>query len=155
MSLPYRRAQVQERCAFLPKLPPGAPEGGSPAGIPPPNPPDVPPLPPFAVTDVPPEIVSPVTLSWSVERDSALAVFFFESVSSALVSEAAVVIWVDVPESALGLVSDEVQPVQAMAAAIAMLMAQAKHLCCIVCTLPFVFTAPCCDGFIVVVFPLS
>lgn len=148
MSLPYRRAQVQERCAFLPKLPPGAPEGGSPAGIPPP-------LPPFAVTDVPPEIVPPVTLSWSVERDSALAVFFFESVSSALVSEAAVVIWVDVPESALGLVSDEVQPVQAMAAAIAMLMAQAKHLCCIVCTLPFVFTAPCCDGFMVVVFPLS
>ena len=147
MSLPYRRAQVQERCAFLQKLPPGAPEGGSPAGIPP--------LPPFAVTDVPPEIVPPVTLSWSVERDSALAVFFFESVSSALVSEAAVVIWVDVPESALGLVSDEVQPVQAMAAAIAMLMAQAKHLCCIVCTLPFVFTAPCCDGFIVVVFPLS
>ena len=142
MSLPYRRAQVQERCAFLPKLPPGAPEGGSPAGIPP--------LPPFAVTDVP-----PVTLSWSVERDSALAVFFFESVSSALVSEAAVVIWVDVPEPALELVSDEVQPVQAMAAAIAMLMAQAKHLCCIVCTLPFVFTAPCCDGFIVVVFPLS
>ena len=100
MSLPYRRAQVQERCAFLPKLPPGAPEGGSPAGIPPPNLPDMPPLPPFAV-------------------------------------------------------SDEVQPVQAMAAAIAMLMAQAKHLCCIVCTLPFVFTAPCCDGFIVVVFPLS
>lgn len=150
MSLPYRRAQVQERCAFLPKLPPGAPEGGSPAGIPPPNLPDVPPLSPFAVTDVP-----PVTLSWSVERASALAVFFFESVSSALVSEAAVVIWVDVPESALGLVSDEVQPVQAMAAAIAMLMAQAKHLCCIVCTLPFVFTAPCCDGFIVVVFPLS
>lgn len=150
MSLPYRRAQVQERCAFLPKLPPGAPEGGSPAGIPPPNPPDMPPLPPFAVTDV-----SPVTLSWSVERDSALAVFFFESVSLALVSEAAVVIWVDVPESALELVSDEVQPVQAMAAAIAMLMAQAKHLCCIVCTLPFVFTAPCCDGFIVVVFPLS
>lgn len=147
MSLPYRRAQVQERCAFLPKLPPGAPEGESPAGIPP--------LPPFAVTDVPPEIVSPVTLSWSVERDSALAVFFFESVSLALVSEAAVVIWVDVPESALELVSDEVQPVQAMAAAIAMLMAQAKHLCCIVCTLPFVFTAPCCDGFIVVVFPLS
>lgn len=147
MSLPYRRAQVQERCAFLQKLPPGAPEGGSPAGIPP--------LPPFAVTDVPPEIVSPVTLSWSVERDSALAVFFFESVSSALVSEAAVVIWVDVPEPALELVSDEVQPVQAMAAAIAMLMAQAKHLCCIVCTLPFVFTAPCCDGFIVVVFPLS
>ena len=147
MSLPYRRAQVQERCAFLQKLPPGAPEGGSPAGIPP--------LPPFAVTDVPPEIVPPVTLSWSVERDSALAVFFFESVSSALVSEAAVVIWVDVPESALGLVSDEVQPVQAMAAAIAMLMAQAKHLCCIVCTLPFVFTAPGCDGFIVVVFPLS
>lgn len=147
MSLPYRRAQVQERCAFLQKLPPGAPEGGSPAGIPP--------LPPFAVTDVPPEIVSPVTLSWSVERDSALAVFFFESVSSALVLEAAVVIWVDVPESALELVSDEVQPVQAMAAAIAMLMAQAKHLCCIVCTLPFVFTAPCCDGFIVVVFPLS
>lgn len=147
MFLPYRRAQVQERCAFLPKLPPGAPEGGSPAGIPPP---DMPPLPPFAVTDVP-----PVTLSWSVERASALAVFFFESVSSALVSEAAVVIWVDVPESALGLVSDEVQPVQAMAAAIAMLMAQAKHLCCIVCTLPFVFTAPCCDGFIVVVFPLS
>ena len=142
MSLPYRRAQVQERCAFLPKLPPGAPEGGSPAGIPP--------LPPFAVTDVP-----PVTLSWSVERDSALAVFFFESVSSVLVSEAAVVIWVDVPEPALELVSDEVQPVQAMAAAIAMLMAQAKHLCCIVCTLPFVFTAPCCDGFIVVVFPLS
>lgn len=142
MSLPYRRAQVQERCAFLPKLPPGAPEGGSPAGIPP--------LPPFAVTDV-----SPVTLSWSVERDSALAVFFFESVSLALVSEAAVVIWVDVPESALELVSDEVQPVQAMAAAIAMLMAQAKHLCCIVCTLPFVFTAPCCDGFMVVVFPLS
>lgn len=152
MSLPYRRAQVQEHCAFLPKLPPGAPEGGSPAGIPPPNLPD---MPPFAVTDVPPEIVSPVTLSWSVERDSALAVFFFESVSSALVSEAAVVIWVDVPESALELVSDEVQPVQAMAAAIAMLMAQAKHLCCIVCTLPFVFTAPCCDGFIVVVFPLS
>lgn len=150
MSLPYRRAQVQERCAFLPKLPPGAPEGGSPAGIPPPNPPDMPPLPPFAVTDV-----SPVTLSWSVERDSALAVFFFESVSLALVSEAAVVIWVDVPESALELVSDEVQPVQAMAAAIAMLMAQAKHLCCIVCTLPFVFTAPCCDGFMVVVFPLS
>lgn len=150
MSLPYRRAQVQERCAFLPKLPPGAPEGGSPAGIPPPNPPDMPPLPPFAVTDVP-----PVTLSWSVERDSALAVFFFESVSLALVPEAAVVIWVDVPESALELVSDEVQPVQAMAAAIAMLMAQAKHLCCIVCTLPFVFTAPCCDGFIVVVFPLS
>ena len=150
MSLPYRRAQVQERCAFLPKLPPGAPEGGSPAGIPPPNPPDVPPLPPFAVTDMP-----PVTLSWSVERDSALAVFFFESVSSALVSEAAVVIWVDVPESALELVSDEVQPVQAMAAAIAMPMAQAKYLCCIVCTLPFVFTAPCCDGFIVVVFPLS
>lgn len=150
MSLPYRRAQVQERCAFLPKLPPGAPEGGSPAGIPPPNPPDMPPLPPFAVTDV-----SPVTLSWSVERDSALAVFFFESVSLVLVSEAAVVIWVDVPESALELVSDEVQPVQAMAAAIAMLMAQAKHLCCIVCTLPFVFTAPCCDGFIVVVFPLS
>lgn len=147
MSLPYRRAQVQERCAFLQKLPPGAPEGGSPAGIPP--------LPPFAVTDVPPEIVSPVTLSWSVERDSALAVFFFESVSLALVSEAAVVIWVDVPESALELVSDEVQPVQAMAAAIAMLMAQAKHLCCIVCTLPFVFTVPCCDGFIVVVFPLS
>lgn len=147
MFLPYRRAQVQERCAFLPKLPPGAPEGGSPAGIPP--------LPPFAVTDVPPEIVPPVTLSWSVERDSALAVFFFESVSSALVSEAAVVIWVDVPESALELVSDEVQPVQAMAAAIAMLMAQAKHLCCIVCTLPFVFTAPCCDGFMVVVFPLS
>lgn len=147
MFLPYRRAQVQERCAFLPKLPPGAPEGGSPAGIPPP---DMPPLPPFAVMDVP-----PVTLSWSVERASALAVFFFESVSSALVSEAAVVIWVDVPESALGLVSDEVQPVQAMAAAIAMLMAQAKHLCCIVCTLPFVFTAPCCDGFIVVVFPLS
>lgn len=147
MSLPYRRAQVQERCAFLPKLPPGAPEGGSPAGIPP--------LPPFAVTDVPPEIVPPVTLSWSVERDSALAVLFFESVSSALVSEAAVVIWVDVPESALELVSDEVQPVQAMAAAIAMLMAQAKHLCCIVCTLPFVFTAPCCDGFMVVVFPLS
>lgn len=138
MSLPYRRAQVQERCAFLPKLPPGAPEGGSPAGIPPPNPPDMPPLPPFAVTDV-----SPVTLSWSVERDSALAVFFFESVSLALVSEAAVVIWVDVPESALELVSDEVQPVQA------------KHLCCIVCTLPFVFTAPCCDGFMVVVFPLS
>ena len=150
MSLPYRRAQVQERCAFLPKLPPGAPEGGSPAGIPPPNPPDMPPLPPFAVTDV-----SPVTLSWSVERDSALAVFFFESVSLVLVSEAAVVIWVDVPESALELVSDEVQPVQAMAAAIAKLMAQAKHLCCIVCTLPFVFTAPCCDGFIVVVFPLS
>lgn len=150
MSLPYRRAQVQERCAFLPKLPPGAPEGGSPAGIPPPNPPDMPPLPPFAVTDV-----SPVTLSWSVERDSALAVFFFESVSLALVSEAAVVIWVDVPESALELVSDEVQPVQAMAAAIAMPMAQAKYLCCIVCTLPFVFTAPCCDGFIVVVFPLS
>lgn len=150
MSLPYRRAQVQERCAFLPKLPPGAPEGGSPAGIPPPNPPDMPPLPPFAVTDVP-----PVTLSWNVERDSALAVFFFESLSLALVSEAAVVIWVDVPESALELVSDEVQPVQAMAAAIAMLMAQAKHLCCIVCTLPFVFTAPCCDGFIVVVFPLS
>lgn len=150
MSLPYRRAQVQERCAFLPKLPPGAPEGGSPAGIPPPNLPDVPPLSPFAVTDVP-----PVTLSWSVERDSALAVFFFESVSLALVSEAAVVIWVDVPESALELVSDEVQPVQAMAAAIAMLMAQAKHLCCIVCTLPFVFTAPCCDGFMVVVFPLS
>lgn len=150
MSLPYRRAQVQEHCAFLPKLPPGAPEGGSPAGIPPPNPPDVPPLPPFAVTDV-----SPVTLSWSVERDSALAVFFFESVSSALVSEAAVVIWVDVPEPALELVSDEVQPVQAMAAAIAMPMAQAKYLCCIVCTLPFVFTAPCCDGFIVVVFPLS
>ena len=150
MSLPYRRAQVQERCAFLPKSPPGAPEGGSPAGIPPPNPPDMPPLPPFAVTDVP-----PVTLSWSVERDSALAVFFFESVSSALVSEAAVVIWVDVPESALELVSDEVQPVQAMAAAIAMPMAQAKYLCCIVCTLPFVFTAPCCDGFIVVVFPLS
>lgn len=150
MSLPYRRAQVQEHCAFLPKLPPGAPEGGSPAGIPPPNPPDVPPLPPFAVTDV-----SPVTLSWSVERDSALAVFFFESVSSALVSEAAVVIWVDVPESALELVSDEVQPVQAMAAAIAMPMAQAKYLCCIVCTLPFVFTAPCCDGFMVVVFPLS
>lgn len=150
MSLPYRRAQVQERCAFLPKLPLGAPEGGSPAGIPPPNLPDMPPLPPFAVTDVP-----AVTLSWSVERDSALAVFFFESVSSALVSEAAVVIWVDVPESALELVSDEVQPVQAMAAAIAMLMAQAKHLCCIVCTLPFVFTAPCCDGFIVVVFPLS
>lgn len=147
MSLPYRRAQVQERCAFLQKLPPGAPEGGSPAGIPP--------LPPFAVTDVPPEIVSPVTLSWSVERDSALAVFFFESVSSALVSEAAVVIWVDVPEPALELVSDEVQPVQAMAAAIAMPMAQAKYLCCIVCTLPFVFTAPCCDGFIVVVFPLS
>lgn len=147
MSLPYRRAQVQERCAFLPKLPPGAPEGGSPAGIPP--------LPPFAVTDVPPEIVPPVTLSWSVERDSALAVFFFESVSLALVSEAAVVIWVDVPESALELVSDEVQPVQAMAAAIAMPMAQAKYLCCIVCTLPFVFTAPCCDGFIVVVFPLS
>lgn len=132
MSLPYRRAQVQERCAFLPKLPPGAPEGGSPASIPP-----------------------PVTLSWSVERDSALAVFFFESVSLALVSEAAVVIWVDVPESALGLVSDEVQPVQAMAAAIAMPMAQAKYLCCIVCTLPFVFTAPCYDGFIVVVFPLS
>ena len=150
MSLPYRRAQVQERCAFLPKLPPGAPEGRSPAGIPPPNPPDMPPLPPFAVTDV-----SAVTLSWSVERDSALAVFFFESVSSALVSEAAVVIWVDVPESALELVSDEVQPVQAMAAAIAMPMAQAKYLCCIVCTLPFVFTAPCCDGFIVVVFPLS
>lgn len=150
MFLPYRRAQVQERCAFLPKLPPGAPEGGSPAGIPPPNLPDMPPLPPFAVTDVP-----AVTLSWSVERDSALAVFFFESVSSALVSEAAVVIWVDVPEPALELVSDEVQPVQAMAAAIAMLMAQAKHLCCIVCTLPFVFTAPCCDGFIVVVFPLS
>lgn len=150
MSLPYRRAQVQEHCAFLPKLPPGAPEGGSPAGIPPPNPPDMPPLPPFAVTDVP-----PVTLSWSVERDSALAVFFFESVSLALVPEAAVVIWVDVPESALGLVSDEVQPVQAMAAAIAMPMAQAKYLCCIVCTLPFVFTAPCCDGFIVVVFPLS
>lgn len=150
MSLPYRRAQVQERCAFLPKLPPGAPEGGSPAGIPPPNPPDMPPLPPFAVTDVP-----PVTLSWSVERDSALAVFFFESVSLALVSEAAVVIWVDVPEPASGLVSDEVQPVQAMAAAIAMPMAQAKYLCCIVCTLPFVFTAPCCDGFIVVVFPLS
>lgn len=150
MSLPYRRAQVQERCAFLPKLPPGAPEGGSPAGIPPPNPPDMPPLPPFAVTDMP-----PVTLSWSVERDSALAVFFFESVSSALVSEAAVVIWVDVPESALELVSDEVQPVQAMAAAIAMPMAQAKYLCCIVCTLPFVFTAPCCDGFIVVVFSLS
>lgn len=150
MSLPYRRAQVQERCAFLPKLPPGAPEGGSPAGIPPPNLPDMPPLPPFAVTVVP-----PVTLSWSVERDSALAVFFFESVSLALVSEAAVVIWVDVPESALGLVSDEVQPVQAMAAAIAMPMAQAKYLCCIVCTLPFVFTAPCCDGFIVVVFPLS
>ena len=147
MSLPYRRAQVQERFAFLQKLPPGAPEGGSPAGIPP--------LPPFAVTDVPPEIVSPVTLSWSVERDSALAVFFFESVSSALVSEAAVVIWVDVPEPALELVSDEVQPVQAMAAAIAMPMAQAKYLCCIVCTLPFVFTAPCCDGFIVVVFPLS
>lgn len=147
MSLPYRRAQVQERCAFLPKLPPGAPEGGSPAGIPP--------LPPFAVTDVPPEIVPPVTLSWSVERDSALAVFFFESVSLALVSEAAVVIWVDVPEPALELVSDEVQPVQAMAAAIAMPMAQAKYLCCIVCTLPFVFTAPCCDGFIVVVFPLS
>ena len=147
MSLPYRRAQVQERCAFLQKLPPGAPEGGSPAGIPP--------LPPFAVTDVPPEIVSPVTLSWSVERDSALAVFFFESVSSALVSEAAVVIWVDVPEPALELVSDEVQPVQAMAAAIAMPMAQAKYLCCIVCTLPFVFTAPSCDGFIVVVFPLS
>lgn len=147
MSLPYRRAQVQERCAFLQKLPPGAPEGGSPAGIPP--------LPPFAVTDVPPEIVSPVTLSWSVERNSALAVFFFESVSSALVSEAAVVIWVDVPEPALELVSDEVQPVQAMAAAIAMPMAQAKYLCCIVCTLPFVFTAPCCDGFIVVVFPLS
>lgn len=142
MSLPYRRAQVQERCAFLLKLPPGAPEGGSPAGIPP--------LPPFAVTDVP-----PVTLSWSVERDSALAVFFFESVSLALVSEAAVVIWVDVPEPALELVSDEVQPVQAMAAAIAMPMAQAKYLCCIVCTLPFVFTAPCCDGFIVVVFPLS
>ena len=139
MSLPYRRAQVQERCAFLPKLPPGAPEGGSPAGIPPPNLPDVP----------------PVTLPWSVERDSALAVFFFESVSLALVSEAAVVIWVDVPEPALELVSDEVQPVQAMAAAIAMRMAQAKHLCCIVCTLPFVFTAPCCDGFIVVVFPLS
>lgn len=136
MSLPYRRAQVQERCAFLPKLPPGVPEGGSPAGIPPSNPP-------------------PVTLSWSVERDSALAVLFFESVSLALVSEAAVVIWVDVPEPALGLVSDEVQPVQAMAAAIAMLMAQAKHLCCIVCTLPFVFTAPCCDGFIVVVFSLS
>lgn len=136
MSLPYRRAQVQEHCAFLPKLPPGAPEGGSPAGIPSPNPP-------------------PVTLSWSVERDSALAVLFFESVSLALVSEAAVVIWVDVPEPALGLVSDEVQPVQAMAAAIAMLMAQAKHLCCIVCTLPFVFTAPCCDGFIVVVFSLS
>ena len=86
MSLPYRRAQVQERCAFLPKLPPGVPEGGSPAGIPPPNPP-------------------PVTLSWSVERDSALAVLFFESVSLALVSEAAVVIWVDVPEPALGLVS--------------------------------------------------
>lgn len=150
MSLPYRRAQVQERCAFLPKLPPGAPEGGSPAGIPPPNLPDMPPLPPFAVTDVP-----PVTLSWSVERDSALAVFFFESVSSALVSEVAVVIWVDVPELALGLVSDEVQPVQAMAAAIAMPMAQAKYLCCIVCTLPFVFTAPCCDGFIVVVFSLS
>lgn len=153
MSLPYRRAQalnVQEHCAFLPKLPPGAPAGGSPAGIPPPNPPDMPPLPPFAVTDV-----SPVTLSWSVERDSALAVFFFESVSLALVPEAAVVIWVDVPESALGLVSDEVQPVQAMAAAIAMPMAQAKYLCCIVCTLPFVFTAPCCDGFIVVVFPLS
>lgn len=150
MSLPYRRAQVQERCAFLPKLPPGAPEGGSPAGIPPPNPPDMPPLPPFAVTDAP-----PVTLSWSVERDSALAVFFFESVSLALVSEAAVVIWVDVPESALELVSDEVQPVQAMAAAIAMPMAQAKYLCCIVCTLPFVFTAPCCDGFMVVVFPLS
>ena len=107
MSLPYRRAQVQERCAFLPKLPPGAPEGGSPAGIPP--------LPPFAVTDVPPEIVPPVTLSWNVERDSALAVFFFESLSLALVSEAAVVIWVDVPESALELVSDEVQPVQAMA----------------------------------------
>lgn len=149
MSLPYRRAQVQERCAFLPKLPPGAPEGGSPAGIPP-LPPDMPPLPPFAVTDVP-----PVTLSWSVERDSALAVFFFESVSLALVSEAAVVIWVDVPESALELVSDEVQPVQAMAAAIAMPMAQAKYLCCIVCMLPFVFTAPCCDGFIVVVFPLS
>ena len=85
MSLPYRRAQVQERCAFLLKLPPGAPEGGSPAGIPPPNPPDMPPLPPFAVTDVPPEIVPPVTLSWSVERDSALAVFFFESVSLALV----------------------------------------------------------------------
>ena len=147
MSLPYRRAQVQERCAFLPKLPPGAPEGGSPAGIPP--------LPPFAVTDVPPEIVPPVTLSWSVERDSALAVFFFESVSLALVSEAAVVIWVDVPESALELVSDEVQPVQAMAAAMAMPMAQAKYLCCIVCTLPFVFTAPCCDGFIVVVFSLS
>ena len=142
MSLPYRRAQVQERCAFLSKLPPGVPEGGSPAGIPP--------LPPFAVTDVP-----PVTLSWSVERDSALAVFFFESVSLALVSETAVVIWVDVPEPALGLVSDEVQPVQAMAAAIAMLMAQAKYLCCIVCTLPFVFTAPCCDGFMVVVFPLS
>ena len=155
MSLPYRRAQVQERCAFLPKLPPGAPEGESPAGIPPPNLPDMPPLLPFAVTDVPPEIVSPVTLSWSVERDSVLAVFFFESVSLALVSEAAVVIWVDVPESALELVSDEVQPVQAMAAAIAMLMAQAKHLCCIVCTLPFVFTAPCCDGFMVVVFPLS
>lgn len=152
MSLPYRRAQVQERCVFLPKLPPGAPEGGSPAGIPPP---DMPPLPPFAVTDVPPEIVPPVTLSWSVERDSALAVFFFESVSLALVSEAAVVIWVDVPESALELVSDEVQPVQAMAAAIAMPMAQAKYLCCIVCTLPFVFTAPCCDGFMVVVFPLS
>ena len=147
MSRPYRRAQVQERCAVLPQLPPGAPEGGSPAGIPP--------LPPFAVTDVPPEIVPPVTLSWNVERDSALAVFFFESLSLALVSEAAVVIWVDVPESALELVSDEVQPVQAMAAAIAMLMAQAKHLCCIVCTLPFVFTAPCCDGFIVVVFPLS
>lgn len=147
MSLPYRRAQVQERCAFLPKLPPGAPEGGSPAGIPP--------LPPFAVTDVPPEIVPPVTLSWNVERDSALAVFFFESLSLALVSEAAVVIWVDVPESALELVSDEVQPVQAMAAAIAMPMAQAKYLCCIVCTLPFVFTAPCCDGFMVVVFPLS
>ena len=142
MSLPYRRAQVQERCAFLSKLPSGVPEGGSPAGIPP--------LPPFAVTDVP-----PVTLSWSVERDSALAVFFFESVSLALVSETAVVIWVDVPEPALGLVSDEVQPVQAMAAAIAMLMAQAKYLCCIVCTLPFVFTAPCCDGFMVVVFPLS
>lgn len=150
MFLPYRRAQVQERCAFLPKLPPGAPEGGSPAGIPLPNLPDMPPLPPFAVTDVP-----PVTLSWSVERDSALAVFFFESVSLALVSEAAVVIWVDVPEPALELVSDEVQPVQAMAAAIAMPMAQAKYLCCIVCTLPFVFTAPCCDGFIVVVFPLS
>ena len=86
-----------------------------------------------------------MTLPWSVERDSALAVFFFESVSSALVSEDAVVIWVDVPELALGLVSDEVQPVQAMAAAIAMPMAQAKHLCCIVRTLPFVFTAPCCD----------